>query len=53
MSSSTEPNTGLETLKLRTMASRDGDHYKISGQKMQVLSKRSAAGSMAALLTIQ
>ncbi|KAF2233099.1 acyl-CoA dehydrogenase NM domain-like protein [Viridothelium virens] len=33
----TEPNTGLETLKLRSMATRDGDHYKISGQKMQVL----------------
>lgn len=30
----TEPNTGLETLKLRTTATRDGDDYLISGQKM-------------------
>jgi acyl-CoA dehydrogenase len=30
----TEPNTGLETLKLRTQAVRDGDSYRISGQKM-------------------
>ena len=30
----TEPNTGLETLKLRTLAVRDGEYYKISGQKM-------------------
>jgi acyl-CoA dehydrogenase len=33
---STEPNTGLETLKLRTTAKRDGDDYLISGQKMYV-----------------
>lgn len=32
----TEPNTGLETLKLRTQAVRDGDYYRISGQKMYV-----------------
>ena len=32
----TEPNTGLETLKLRTVARRDGCHYFISGQKMCV-----------------
>ena len=30
----TEPNTGLETLKLRTTAEKDGDGYLISGQKM-------------------
>jgi acyl-CoA dehydrogenase len=29
----TEPNTGLETLKLKTTARRDGDQYVISGQK--------------------
>ncbi|CAG8974088.1 hypothetical protein HYALB_00011887 [Hymenoscyphus albidus] len=29
----TEPNTGLETLKLKTQAVRDGDNYRISGQK--------------------
>lgn len=31
----TEPNTGLETLKLRTVAVKDGDSYRVSGQKMQ------------------
>lgn len=30
----TEPNTGLETLKLRTTAIKHGDSYKVSGQKM-------------------
>lgn len=30
----TEPNTGLETLKLRTMAKRDGDKYRVFGQKI-------------------
>lgn len=30
----TEPNTGLETLKLRTTATKDGDDYLITGQKM-------------------
>ena len=30
----TEPNTDLETLKLRTFARRDGNEYVISGQKM-------------------
>jgi alkylation response protein AidB-like acyl-CoA dehydrogenase len=30
----TEPNTGLETLKLRTLAKKDGDSYIVSGQKM-------------------
>lgn len=34
MKRSTEPNTGLETLKLRTEAVKDGDMYRISGQKM-------------------
>ena len=29
----TEPNVGLNTLKLRTKAVRDGDHYVVSGQK--------------------
>ncbi|KAL1977313.1 hypothetical protein VTN31DRAFT_172 [Thermomyces dupontii] len=32
----TEPNTGLETLKLRTQAVRDGDSYLISGQKIWI-----------------
>ncbi|KAF2840234.1 acyl-CoA dehydrogenase NM domain-like protein [Patellaria atrata CBS 101060] len=34
----TEPNTGLETLKLRTVAKRDGDFYYISGQKIWITS---------------
>lgn len=38
----TEPNTGLETLKLRTQAVRDGDHYKISGQKIWITSAQVA-----------
>jgi acyl-CoA dehydrogenase len=30
----TEPNTGLDTLKLKTTATKDGDHYNVTGQKM-------------------
>ncbi len=30
----TEPNTGLNTLKLKTMAVRKGDHYVVNGQKI-------------------
>ncbi|MBE7369064.1 acyl-CoA dehydrogenase family protein [Ramlibacter pallidus] len=32
----TEPNTGLNTLKLKTRAVRDGDHYVVSGQKVWI-----------------
>ena len=32
----TEPNTGLNTLKLRTMAVRDGDRYVVHGQKIWI-----------------
>ncbi len=32
----TEPNTGLNTLKLKTRALRDGDHYLVSGQKVWI-----------------
>lgn len=39
----TEPNTGLETLKLRTQAIRDGDNYKISGQKIWISSAQVAS----------
>ena len=32
----TEPNTGLNTLKLRTRAERHGDHYRVTGQKVWI-----------------
>lgn len=32
----TEPTTGLDTLKLKTRAVRDGDGYKVSGQKIWI-----------------
>ena len=32
----TEPNTGLNTLRLRTEAVRDGDHYVVNGQKVWI-----------------
>src|SRR5690606_32724317 len=32
----TEPNTGLNTLKLNTMAVRKGDHYVVNGQKIWI-----------------
>src|ERR1041385_3380388 len=32
----TEPNIGLNTLKLKTTAARDGDHYIVSGQKIWI-----------------
>ncbi|KAF2001839.1 acyl-CoA dehydrogenase NM domain-like protein [Amniculicola lignicola CBS 123094] len=38
----TEPNTGLETLKLTTQAKRDGDSYLISGQKIWISSAQVA-----------
>lgn len=38
----TEPNTGLETLKLRTMAVGDGDGYLVSGQKIWISSAQVA-----------
>ena len=30
----TEPNTGLDTLKLQSLAKRDGDHYSCKGSKI-------------------
>jgi len=30
----TEPNTGLDTLKLQSLATRDGDHYSLKGSKI-------------------
>jgi acyl-CoA dehydrogenase len=32
----TEPNTGLNTLRLKTRAVREGDHYIVSGQKVWI-----------------
>lgn len=32
----TEPNTGLNTLKLKTRAVRHGDHYMVTGQKVWI-----------------
>ena len=32
----TEPNTGLNTTKLKTRAERKGDHYILSGQKVWI-----------------
>ena len=36
----TEPNTGLNTLKLKTRAERRGDHYLVSGQKVWISTAR-------------
>ena len=38
----TEPCTGLETLKLKTQAVRDGDFYRVSGQKIWISSAQVA-----------
>jgi acyl-CoA dehydrogenase len=32
----TEPNTGLNTLKLKTLAVRNGNHYVVQGQKVWI-----------------
>ncbi|KAF1808690.1 acyl-CoA dehydrogenase NM domain-like protein [Eremomyces bilateralis CBS 781.70] len=38
----TEPNTGLETLKLQTTAKKDGDSYSVTGQKIWISSAQVA-----------
>ncbi|ARU06350.1 acyl-CoA dehydrogenase [Comamonas serinivorans] len=38
----TEPNTGLNTLKLKTRAVRDGDHYVVHGQKVFISTAQEA-----------
>lgn len=38
----TEPNTGLDTLKLKTTAKKEGDEYVISGQKIWISSAQVA-----------
>jgi acyl-CoA dehydrogenase len=39
----TEPNVGLDTLKLKTKAVRDGDRYLLSGQKIWISTARVAS----------
>jgi len=39
----TEPNTGLETLKLKTFAKKEGDHYSITGQKIWITNAQVAS----------
>ncbi|KAK2599110.1 hypothetical protein QQS21_005451 [Conoideocrella luteorostrata] len=38
----TEPNTGLDTLRLQSRAVREGDHYILSGQKTWITTAQSA-----------
>ena len=38
----TEPNTGLNTLKLKTKAMRQGDHYVVTGEKVWISSAQAA-----------
>ena len=38
----TEPTTGLDTLKLKTRAVRDGDGYRVSGQKIWITNAQRA-----------
>lgn len=38
----TEPNTGLDTLRLQSVARRDGDHYILSGQKIWISTAQNA-----------
>jgi acyl-CoA dehydrogenase len=39
----TEPNTGSNTLKLKTKAVRDGDHYVVHGEKVWTSSAQNAS----------
>ncbi|EAS28558.1 acyl-CoA dehydrogenase [Coccidioides immitis RS] len=38
----TEPNSGLDTLKLRSMATKDGDHYILKGSKVWISTAQNA-----------
>ncbi|MDP6706964.1 MAG: acyl-CoA dehydrogenase family protein [Alphaproteobacteria bacterium] len=38
----TEPNTGLDTTRLRTRAVRDGDHYVVHGHKIWISAAQAA-----------
>lgn len=42
----TEPNTGLNTLKLKTRATRQGDHYVVHGQKVWISTAQVANKSL-------
>jgi len=39
----TEPNTGLNTLKLNSFAKREGDHYVVHGQKVFISTAQAAS----------
>ena len=39
----TEPNTGLNTLKLKSFAKREGDHYVVHGQKVFISTAQEAS----------
>jgi len=39
----TEPNTGLNTLKLKSVAKREGDHYVVHGQKVFISTAQEAS----------
>ncbi|MES2482497.1 MAG: acyl-CoA dehydrogenase family protein [Pseudomonadota bacterium] len=38
----TEPNTGLDTTRMKTFARRVGDHYSVSGQKVWITTAQQA-----------
>ncbi|KAJ6174021.1 hypothetical protein N7485_006833 [Penicillium canescens] len=40
----TEPNTGLETLKLKTLAKKTDDGYSVAGQKIWITFKKTTEG---------
>src|SRR5262249_11236390 len=38
----TEPNTGLDTTRIKTVARRQGDHYRVDGQKVWITTAQQA-----------
>lgn len=38
----TEPNTGLDTTRMKTLARREGDHYRVTGQKIWITTAQQA-----------
>ncbi|AMN43564.1 acyl-CoA dehydrogenase family protein [Rhodoplanes sp. Z2-YC6860] len=49
----TEPNVGLDTLKLKTKATRDGDRYILSGQKIWISTAQVASKMLILARTTQ